>query len=48
MIGSLLWLIRGAAVTAVADGSEKITRETLDAVDTDLASQNARAARPAW
>jgi hypothetical protein len=47
MIGSLLWLIRGAAITAVIDGTEKITRETLDAVETDMASQNARAARPA-
>jgi hypothetical protein len=47
MIGSLLWLIRGAAVTAVADGSEKITRKSLDAVDTDLASQQASASTPA-
>jgi hypothetical protein len=47
MIGSLLWLVRGAAVTAVADGSEKITRKSLDAVVTDLASQQARAGTPA-
>lgn len=42
MIGSLLWLIRGAAITAVADGTEKITRKSLDAIDTDLATQQAR------
>jgi hypothetical protein len=47
MIGSLLWLIRSAAITAVIDGTEKITRETLDAVETDIASQNASPARPA-
>jgi hypothetical protein len=38
MIGSLLWLIRAAAITAVADGTEKITRKSLETVDTDLAS----------
>ena len=43
MIGSLLWLIRAAAITAVADGTEKITRKSLDTIDTDLASQQARA-----
>ncbi len=47
MIGSLLWLIRSAAITAVIDGTEKITRETLDAAETDMASQNASPARQA-
>ena len=42
MIGSLLWLIRGAAISAVVDGSEKITRKSLEAVDADLASQAIR------
>ena len=31
MIGSLLWLIRSAAIQAVIDGTEKITRQDLDA-----------------
>ena len=30
MIGSLLWLIRSAAIQAVIDGTEKITRKTMD------------------
>jgi hypothetical protein len=42
MIGSLLWLIRSAAVTAVIDGTEKITRKSLDEVEADLASQAPR------
>jgi hypothetical protein len=40
MIGSLLWLIRGAAVNAVLDGTEKITRKSLDAVEADFTSQS--------
>ena len=47
MIGSLLWLIRGAAITAVIDGTEQVTRKSLDAAETDMASQNASPARPA-
>jgi hypothetical protein len=39
MIGSLLWLVRSAAVNAVLDGTEKITRKALDAVEADIASQ---------
>lgn len=39
MIGSLLWLIRGAAINAVLDGTEKITKESLGAVDADIAAQ---------
>jgi hypothetical protein len=39
MIGSLSHLIRGAAIEAILDGSEQITRELLDAVDLDHAAQ---------
>jgi len=45
MIGSLSHLIRGAAVEAVLDGSEKITRETLDRVGLDRAAEAARTRR---
>jgi hypothetical protein len=45
MIGSLLWLIRSAAIAAVIDGTEKITRKSLDALDADLASQPPAPAR---
>jgi hypothetical protein len=44
MIGSLLWLIRGAAIDAVNDGTEKITRKSLQSVSADLAAQTARPA----
>ena len=40
MIGSLLRLIRGAAIQAVLDGTEKITRNLLDAIAVDIASQD--------
>lgn len=40
MIGSLLWLIRSAAIQAVIDGTEKITRKTMDALPVDIASQD--------
>jgi hypothetical protein len=39
MIGSLLRLIRGAAIQAVLDGTEKITRATLDSIGVDIASE---------
>jgi hypothetical protein len=39
MIGSLLWLIRSAAIQAVVDGTEKITRKSMDAIPVDTASQ---------
>jgi hypothetical protein len=39
MIGSLLWLIRSAAINAVVDGTEKITKKSLDAVEADIASR---------
>nr|WP_238846556.1 TniB family NTP-binding protein [Nocardia terpenica] len=38
MIGSLSHLIRGAAIEAVLDGSERITRATLDRIDLDYAA----------
>ncbi|MET9881468.1 ATP-binding protein [Actinacidiphila glaucinigra] len=39
MIGSLSHLIRGAAVDAILDGTEKITRESLERVKLDRAAQ---------
>ena len=47
MIGSLSHLIRGAAVEAVLDGTEKITRETLDQVGLDRAAEATRTRRKA-
>jgi hypothetical protein len=38
MIGSLLRLIRSAAVQAILDGTERITRNTLDAITLDIAA----------
>lgn len=40
MIGSLLWLIRSAAIQAVIDGTEKITRKSMDAIPVDITSQD--------
>lgn len=40
MIGSLLWLIRTAAINAILDGTEKITKATLETVAADIASQD--------
>ncbi|MGA4842119.1 AAA family ATPase [Streptomyces sp. G45] len=39
MIGSLSQLIRGAAVLAIEDGSERITRELLELVPLDFAAE---------
>jgi hypothetical protein len=39
MIGSLLWLVRSAAIEAVTGGTEKITRTSMDAIPVDIASQ---------
>jgi hypothetical protein len=39
MIGSLSHLIRGAAIEAILDGTEKITRNLLEAIDLDHAAQ---------
>jgi AAA domain len=38
MIGSLLRLTRSAAVQAILDGTEAITRKTLDTIDVDIAA----------
>jgi Bacterial TniB protein len=40
MIGSLLRLIRLAAIGAVLDGSEAITRTTLESIPVDIASES--------
>jgi len=45
MIGSLLWLIRSAAIQAVIDGAEQVTRKTMDAIPVDIASQAASPGR---
>ncbi|HET9877606.1 MAG TPA: hypothetical protein VFQ37_17910 [Mycobacterium sp.] len=42
MIGSLLRLIRSAAVQAVLDGTERITKTALDAVELDIAADTGR------
>jgi len=42
MIGSLLWLIRSAAISAVLDGTGKITKKTLDNAEADITSQSPR------
>jgi DNA transposition AAA+ family ATPase len=44
MIGSLSQLIRGAAILAIEDGTEKITKEHLEVVPVDYAAQTANAA----
>ena len=44
MIGSLSQLVRGAAILAIEDGTEQITRELLDLVPVDFAAE--KAARP--
>ena len=41
MIGSLSQLIRGAAILAIDDGSEQITRDLLDVVPVDYAAERA-------
>jgi hypothetical protein len=38
MIGSLLRLVRAAAIQAVLDGSEAITKATLESIPVDIAS----------
>jgi AAA domain len=45
MIGSLLWLIRSAAIQAVLDGTEKITRSSLASLDVDIAAASASSSR---
>jgi len=46
MIGSLSQLVRGAAVMAIEDGTEKITRELLDTVPVDYAAERADTTTP--
>lgn len=46
MIGSLLRLIRSAAIQAVIDGTEQITRKAMDAIPVDIASQSAGPRKP--
>jgi hypothetical protein len=45
MIGSLSHLIRGAAIEAILDGSEQITRKLLDTIDLDHAAESSAARR---
>ncbi len=45
MIGSLSHLIRGAAVEAILDSTEKITRDTLDRIGLDHAAETTRTRR---
>jgi hypothetical protein len=40
MIGSLSHLVRAAALTAVMDGTEQITRTLLDGIPVDHAAQS--------
>jgi hypothetical protein len=40
MIGSLSHLIRGAAIEAILDGTEKITKRLLETIDLDHAAQH--------
>jgi hypothetical protein len=39
LIGSLLWLIRDAACQAILDGTETITRKSLDLIAVDMTAQ---------
>ena len=39
MIGSLLWLLRDASCHAILDGSEELTRKSLDQVTVDMTAQ---------
>jgi len=43
MIGSLLWLIRSAAIQAVIDGTEQVTRKTLEPIGIDITAEGSRA-----
>ncbi|MEU8258655.1 ATP-binding protein [Micromonospora inaquosa] len=47
MIGSLSQLIRGAAILAIEDDTEQITRELLDFIPVDYAAERANAATKA-
>jgi hypothetical protein len=39
LIGSLLWLIRDASCQAILDGTEKITRKSLEQIAVDMTAQ---------
>ena len=39
MIGSLLWLLRDASCQAILDGTEKLTRKSLDQITVDMTAQ---------
>lgn len=39
LIGSLLWLVRDAANLAIIDGTEKITRKSLDVIAVDMTAK---------
>ncbi len=41
MIGSLSQLVRGAAILAIEDGSEQISKQLLDSVPVDYAAERA-------
>ena len=41
-IGTLLRLIRSAAIQAILDGSERITTKTLESIEVDIAAETAR------
>ncbi len=45
MIGSLSQLVRGAAVLAIQDGTEQITKQLLDLVPVDHAAQRSSGKR---
>ena len=47
MIGSLSHLIRAAAISAILDGSEAITRPLLDTIALDYAAESATTGRRA-
>jgi hypothetical protein len=47
VIGSLLWLVRDAANQAIIDGTEKITRKSLDTIAVDMTAQTPAARKQA-
>ena len=46
MIGSLSQLMRGAAILAIQDGTERVTQDLLDLVPVDHAAQRSSTRRP--
>jgi hypothetical protein len=45
MIGALSHAIRGAAIDAILNGTERVTKEGLDAIPLDHAAESVRPAR---